>query len=980
MSDLGARALDTRRFAGEMWSSAADSAEQARVRLEQHPALTAVALGLAALLLVLIGSVAGALRRSSRRHQASHLRDDLVDAVRMGEIDPDDFRVFAMIDFCDQVARRGRRPHAGRHASSRPVLDSALASSLISAVGPGSLLPPGGPFWPYAAPEPGEVEVSDVWVRAVSFQRDLMGKRRSRTDAAVEPVPTPGSGPARRRLVSVPTPTTIDLRGTSSSGNTTISLDGPVPPPALVSVEAPSGIKAATSLGETPASQSVTPLDEDAGTSRVASDQGTLTVELAAEQGTSAVGSGADESVLSAESVADLGSLIEDDAMRAEADAVRLLEVVPDPAATPVVTSIVAAEPKDADPVASVSLEPVVPGEETAACVEATETETEDEAEVELGSSAGEWFLEGQARPFDPLTDPLTTPSFRRGDAPSQELEPVFMAAAEAQRAAERTLREHREQQRILRERVARRWEAIEQVAQEAQVQPAQEIDLRTLEAPHHIDLTRVEQEELVEEREPVPARRPRGIQTLQSLIQAPASRSDAIRTPVRPASSAGQGSDWAEMEQSRTGAGRPGSGRAMTPVAEGRGGGLGGTESGHGEGGRNAAGRTGVGRAESGRAGASRAESGRADAGRDEPGRVGADATPPGLAGSGPAEAREADPARAGLSQAEFRRVDVGQADSAKGEGRGDGEEVGRNEAHLTELDRAQLSRAEIGGIESGRAAGQGAGAGRIEASELGSGRADADQGEAIRPAASHADLSGPLAGQAKLGQVGRSGDAGLGAAEVSRGQMNRTGSSVRGESSPAGADQLEVIAAAPGPAGSVRTGSSGFGARQAGMAKHAISGPIDLPLSLGRAKPGPTEEEVRPKDEAPPTNPIPRLDLPIATESTEPDESDEPDEPEAAEPRPRWMTPAETPVARTEQVGGVIEPAGSNDPNDDRAPRGGFWGRRVHRRPRTSLTEVTGHGKPPGALMPFTGQIPVQGGATVPEGRESEDEPARG
>jgi hypothetical protein len=164
--------------------------------------------------------------------------------------------------------------------------------------------------------------------------------------------------------------------------------------------------------------------------------------------------------------------------------------------------------------------------------------------------------------------------------------------------------------------------------------------------------------------------------------------------------------------------------------------------------------------------------------------------------------------------------------------------------------------------------------------------------------------------------------------------------------------------------------------------MAKHAISGPIDLPLALHRTGPVPPQEQ---KEEAPPTNPIPRLDLPLANEVDQGEVS--PGEKETSGSRPRWMTPGGMPATHSEQVGGVIEPAGTgagDDPSGDRTPRNGFWGRRVHRRVRTTLTEVTGHGKPPGALMPFTGQIPVQipvqGGAAAPERQESEDEPARG
>lgn len=251
---------------------------------------------------------------------------------------------------------------------------------------------------------------------------------------------------------------------------------------------------------------------------------------------------------------------------------------------------------------------------------------------------------------------------------------------------------------------------------------------------------------------------------------------------------------------------------------------------------------------------------------------------------------------------------------------------------------------------------------------------------------------------GQREPGQ-GEPGHGELGRGELARGELGH-GELVREELSRVEAMRAEAIRSELRRA-AARSG--GLGSRQAGMAKHAISGPIDLPLGLHRnptaqatpppttpgestqaqTTPAPAEPRPQEKEEAPPTNPIPRLDLPVAKEVDEREVS--PVE-EAPGSRPRWMTPGETPTARTEQVGGVIEPVGagttgtSDDVGGDRMPRSGFWGRRGHRRPRTTLTEVTGHGKPPGALVPFTGQIPVQGGAAEERGAQEQDEPARG
>ncbi|GAB6897631.1 hypothetical protein [Kineosporia succinea] len=198
------------------------------------------------------------------------------------------------------------------------------------------------------------------------------------------------------------------------------------------------------------------------------------------------------------------------------------------------------------------------------------------------------------------------------------------------------------------------------------------------------------------------------------------------------------------------------------------------------------------------------------------------------------------------------------------------------------------------------------------------------------------------------------------------------------------------------------------------AGLTKDAISGPIDLPLLSGRSA-EPSNERFDGRDDerfdeptahlaedlaaeadlgaqvageteatdastisdvdSPPTNPIPLPVLPVlpaagpGTDEPQPEFEDARPAPEI---RPRWMTPGE-------RVGGEVQTLGEKRPSAGEAPRTGFWGRRPTRRPRGGFTAVIGHGKPPGALMPFTGQIPVQGGAPEAEAQADHDETVR-
>jgi hypothetical protein len=136
------------------------------------------------LVLALIATVASAVVRSARRLHCAQLRDELVDAARAGEINVADYRVFALIDWFDQVASTGRKPSPGRHAGKASIEKSPVATSLASAVGPGSPLGPGGPFWPYRQ-EDGEEGGSDIYERALNMQRQLTRRRRSTPAPAV---------------------------------------------------------------------------------------------------------------------------------------------------------------------------------------------------------------------------------------------------------------------------------------------------------------------------------------------------------------------------------------------------------------------------------------------------------------------------------------------------------------------------------------------------------------------------------------------------------------------------------------------------------------------------------------------------------------------------------------------------------------------------------------------------------------------------
>jgi hypothetical protein len=144
---------------------------------------------------------ARAAARSARRLRFAQIRDELVNAARAGEINVTDQRVFALIDWFDRVANTGRKPAAGRHTSRTPVSTSEMAASLASAIGPGSALGPGGPFWPYRR-EDGDQASSDVYERALTLQGQLTGRRRPTDRPEWTPESEPGAAlePVRRDL------------------------------------------------------------------------------------------------------------------------------------------------------------------------------------------------------------------------------------------------------------------------------------------------------------------------------------------------------------------------------------------------------------------------------------------------------------------------------------------------------------------------------------------------------------------------------------------------------------------------------------------------------------------------------------------------------------------------------------------------------------------------------------------------------------
>lgn len=155
------------------------------------PILVPVVLpGISGLLLIgLIVLVSIAMNRSAKRLECARLRDELVDAARLGELDVSDARVFWLIDWFDRVAATGRLITSGRHATERPD-STSLTASLTHALTSDGRRPIIGPSWPSGASWPtgpswqselfGASGGRDVKTRAVRYQKR---KLRQRQDA-----------------------------------------------------------------------------------------------------------------------------------------------------------------------------------------------------------------------------------------------------------------------------------------------------------------------------------------------------------------------------------------------------------------------------------------------------------------------------------------------------------------------------------------------------------------------------------------------------------------------------------------------------------------------------------------------------------------------------------------------------------------------------------------------------------------------------
>jgi hypothetical protein len=139
----------------------------------------------------LIGSLGLAIRRSARRQECAQLRDQLVDAVRTGELDVSDWRVFSLIDWFDRVAATGRTDLPGRHTRERSDRNGS-ANSVVHSLA-AALQPPGAPGGSSAErsswPEPPELNVgSDLRAIALSYRERHQPRLRN---LPRRPVPTP---------------------------------------------------------------------------------------------------------------------------------------------------------------------------------------------------------------------------------------------------------------------------------------------------------------------------------------------------------------------------------------------------------------------------------------------------------------------------------------------------------------------------------------------------------------------------------------------------------------------------------------------------------------------------------------------------------------------------------------------------------------------------------------------------------------------
>ena len=146
-----------------------------------NPALVLVLIALG-LLAPLVGGFGLAVRRSTRQEDSARLRDQLMDAVRRGRLDPTDWRLVGLIDWLDQVARTGRTDTLGRHSGEHGDPADSLALSLAA-----TLLPLGPAADGTAAPDP----VADLQAEAFAFRE----KHQTRPSHRVRRRPAGSPGP-----------------------------------------------------------------------------------------------------------------------------------------------------------------------------------------------------------------------------------------------------------------------------------------------------------------------------------------------------------------------------------------------------------------------------------------------------------------------------------------------------------------------------------------------------------------------------------------------------------------------------------------------------------------------------------------------------------------------------------------------------------------------------------------------------------------
>jgi hypothetical protein len=159
--------------------------------------LVLIALGLLA---PLVGGFGLAVRRSTRQEDSVRLRDQLMDAVRRGRLDPTDWRLVGLIDWLDQVASTGRTDTLGRHSGGHGDPADSLALGLAA-----TLLPL-GPDPDTVTPDP----VADLQAEAFAFREKHQTRpahRRRRPTRPDSPVIVAGgdvsSAPARPPLPSL---------------------------------------------------------------------------------------------------------------------------------------------------------------------------------------------------------------------------------------------------------------------------------------------------------------------------------------------------------------------------------------------------------------------------------------------------------------------------------------------------------------------------------------------------------------------------------------------------------------------------------------------------------------------------------------------------------------------------------------------------------------------------------------------------------